>query len=812
MGRSITSPFRNVHTANVGRVSLVDPADIVLKPEFNIDKIKEITEAPKPKPVLPPLIVRGQTSVEQITLTPEEIKEPQPELESEKPPGDLPTAPSPEATEGAAQPIVRKFELPPPSGPSSVSASPTPDSDLPADEEEPEPEPDLTAPTSTISTANYAINNPEFKILWGSEAIDLGYYDVQYKLGEEGAWQNWAASTTATSTNYTAEGSGTYYFRARAADINNNIGDWAEIFVIIDLSSGAPIVINEIQISNAEFVELYNTTTSTISLAGYYFAYYSSSKTDWGDPWRKKEFLANAEIKGNGYYLIGLKDYPNYLGNPNADWQPYTSSQLNNQDGTVAIFSSNPSLSTSTLPIDAVGWGSTSTISLYEKLPAVAPDVGESISRDEDHTDTDNNSRDFSINNLPSPTNSGSEIFSNSFSAEPLWQMFQKDARHSGLAADLSGPTWATSTQATSSWAFQMQSSGNSQVVIDAEGTAYAQDSGGRIYALNSNGVLRWKFDPRDNGAGNGEADASPALSSDSSRVYSVYTDSVKRKLILYSISTQDGSLDWSYSPAEDGYDKKFTSPVIDKDGNIYIASNTRLYSLSSSNDFRWEFSPTSTLSSLAMQTRIPVIDNDGYIYLTAIMSNTAGDRYIWKLDSSTGRQIWKRNPFGNNNLSTSFSINTSGTSTVIYIGGVLNTRLYAIDASNGSIIWGDNTILGSGNISGPIPNFDASGNIYAGTTGLSNSGGFHKVSATGTKEWSFGNASPGANRFSAVTDSQNRVYTSAKNDPGYTIYALKPEDGSIIWSYDVSSEPRGLAIGNGVVYIVTYDGKVIAL
>ena len=86
-------------------------------------------------------------------------------------------------------------------------------------------------------------------------------------------------------------------------------------------------------------------------------------------------------------------------------------------------------------------------------------------------------------------------------------------------------------------------------------------------------------------------------------------------------------------------------------------------------------------------------------------------------------------------------------------------------------------------------------------------SGLLYKVSATGTLRWS-SSAFYSAVHFSAVVDSQGRVYVGAKNK---FIYAINPDDGTIIWEYELTDEPRGFAIGDGVVYVVSYDGKVYA-
>ena len=205
--------------------------------------------------------------------------------------------------------------------------------------------------------------------------------------------------------------------------------------------------------------------------------------------------------------------------------------------------------------------------------------------------------------------------------------------------------------------------------------------------------------------------------------------------------------------------------------------------------------------SDLNPNITIPAISN-GYVYVVAKVSNNSGDRYIWKLDASDGSEIWKENPTGNNATSNPVSISSSGK---LYMGGSNNTRLYEINPSDGSESW--NSVLGSGNVSGTTPTFDASGDIYVGTSGLLSSGLLYKVSATGTLQWS-SSAFYSAVHFSAVVDSQDRVYVGAKNK---FIYAINSDDGTFIWEYELTDEPRGFAIGDGVVYVVSYDGKVYA-
>jgi len=154
----------------------------------------------------------------------------------------------------------------------------------------------------------------------------------------------------------------------------------------------ASVIINEVRINNGEFVELYNSGNNDVSLGNYYFTYYSSSKTNWNAPYRSQKFPDTSTIKGQSFYLIAMGQYSNKF-----DWQPYTSNQLSDTDGTVALWSDDPTKSSSQR-LDAFGWGN---VSLFEgqafSLPVSIP-VGNSFGRIPDGLDTNNNATDFVLN------------------------------------------------------------------------------------------------------------------------------------------------------------------------------------------------------------------------------------------------------------------------------------------------------------------------------------------------------------------------------------------------------------------------------
>lgn len=177
------------------------------------------------------------------------------------------------------------------------------------------------------------------------------------------------------------------------------------------------LIINEVQIKNNEFIELYNPTALPISLASYSFCYFSKAR-DWNNPDHHKEFPEAASISAGGYYLIGLEGYPNIDGNPDADWQPYSSKQLSNSDGSIAIFPFDPTTKTASESragaIDAVAWGDVdfvkegtefqTELGIDKSMQRIgSPPIGEA------GQDNDDNNTDFELKTIPMPTNSNNQ-------------------------------------------------------------------------------------------------------------------------------------------------------------------------------------------------------------------------------------------------------------------------------------------------------------------------------------------------------------------------------------------------------------------
>lgn len=168
------------------------------------------------------------------------------------------------------------------------------------------------------------------------------------------------------------------------------------------------VMINEIQVSPNEFIELYNPTDNNVDMSGWYLCYFSSKK-DWNEPYRKWRFENGSIIQAHGYYLINVYDSTS----PDPDWTlltkkktPYSIGQLSNSNGSVALFPFNPKEKSAEEAksgrIDAVGWGNPSHV--FEETPCSTPPKGKSLER-KSCSDTDKNSFDFIITS-PNPKNS----------------------------------------------------------------------------------------------------------------------------------------------------------------------------------------------------------------------------------------------------------------------------------------------------------------------------------------------------------------------------------------------------------------------
>ncbi|MCD6471379.1 DUF2341 domain-containing protein, partial [bacterium] len=255
-------------------------------------------------------------------------------------------------------------------------------------------------------------NSLEMNLSWDKANDNLSginYYEIIWQEGN----QSYTSSTKLNSFKLKGKDKKEYNFKIEAVDRAGNKSDSSEISHFVRLPS---LVISEIQINGREFVELFNSTDKDINLSNYYLAYYSQNR-DWNNPRLNKKFPDNAQIKKNNYYLIDV--YNPKLIFPPADWtlknengEPYRAPQLSNKNGSVVIYPFNPEdKSIDELKnkyVDLVAWGDPKYVKEGEAM--LAADSNQSLERKPDENyvfqDTDNNKKDFFIQENPNPKNS----------------------------------------------------------------------------------------------------------------------------------------------------------------------------------------------------------------------------------------------------------------------------------------------------------------------------------------------------------------------------------------------------------------------
>ena len=155
-----------------------------------------------------------------------------------------------------------------------------------------------------------------------------------------------------------------------------------------------------------DFIELFNTTSSPISLNGLSVQYASSA----GTSWTNLTILPNVSVQPGHYFLIQEAEGTTVTNKP-LPTPDVTTGNINLSatmgkvalvNGTAAI-ASGTSCPTGTTIIDLVGFGSANCFE--GSGPTAAPSNTTSVSRNASNSDTNNNSADFTVG-APNPRNS----------------------------------------------------------------------------------------------------------------------------------------------------------------------------------------------------------------------------------------------------------------------------------------------------------------------------------------------------------------------------------------------------------------------
>jgi outer membrane protein assembly factor BamB len=307
-------------------------------------------------------------------------------------------------------------------------------------------------------------------------------------------------------------------------------------------------------------------------------------------------------------------------------------------------------------------------------------------------------------------------------------------------------------------------------VAVAADGTLHSVDGYGDVYALNTDGSLKWRYTM----TGYGTYSA-PAVAPDGT----VY---VGDDLNYLHAITPAGARKWRFT----ALDIIESSPAIAPDGTVYVRSEDgRLHALNPDNGaVKWTFrmgNPTS-----ASYTS-PVVAPDGTIYCAG------GDSRLYAI-APDGVQKWS---YATDLIFASPAIAADGT---IYIGVIAPTRRMLAIRPDGTLKW-DYVTNSSVSSSAAIA---ADGTIYFGC-GDKN---LYALTPGGTLRWTY-ETGGAIHTSSPIIASDGSIFIGSLDGK---VYCIGP-DGTLRRSYATAQEVRSAPmLHNGRLYIPSWDYRLYAV
>ncbi|MCJ8011595.1 S-layer homology domain-containing protein [Paenibacillus sp. KQZ6P-2] len=246
------------------------------------------------------------------------------------------------------------------------------------------------------------------------------------------------------------------------------------------------------------------------------------------------------------------------------------------------------------------------------------------------------------------------------------------------------------------------------------------------------------------------------------------------------------GQVRWEY-PME----KPSTSPVLGKDGTIYLGGGNKVYAILPDGTKKWD----ADLGGFASGT--PTLGADGMLYVGVIKLDANALKayvYVCAIDPA-GKKKWEFAMGGLKKLSIPDLSPAIGADGTIYAGGSDSRNLYAL-YPDGSLKWASPA---EGAVSPPSIGED--GTIYAGTM----DGVLYAFKPNGIVKWTFPTPSPIYEH--PVIGADGTIYVESYwNDSGAVLYAIHP-DGSKKWSRDRHTYSSPSIAIDGTIYIGSKDG-----
>jgi outer membrane protein assembly factor BamB len=368
------------------------------------------------------------------------------------------------------------------------------------------------------------------------------------------------------------------------------------------------------------------------------------------------------------------------------------------------------------------------------------------------------------------------------------WPTFRHDLQHTGRSPYLGAQTFHLK------WSFTAGRGGiDSSPAIDSSGNVYFQSRDGYLYALQSNGTMKWRFQTFDSIVGCCFGpESSPAINSNGG----VFVGSSDNN--LYALFS-NGTLEWRFAtggPIQ-------SSPAIGADGTIYFGSNDgNLYAINQRGQLKWKL-PTGgpVISS-------PAIDSLGSSSAVTIYVGSS-DTKIYAVTSSGGLR-WSYGTGGP--IISSPSVGLGG---IVYVGS-RDGYVYAVNRG-GNLVW--KFLIAPECTDFPVncandssPAISTRGAIYIGEGAGGRGEGFYAINRNGTLLWKHPSAEI---RSSPAIGADGTIYVGM-DDP---VLAFNP-DGTVKWVSNLATIGPAFIFysspsiaPDGTIYIGTeYEGTLLAI
>ena len=394
--------------------------------------------------------------------------------------------------------------------------------------------------------------------------------------------------------------------------------------------------------------------------------------------------------------------------------------------------------------------------------------------------------------------------------ADSTWGTFHGNNQRTGLS-----PYDTAHVDGTLLWEFKADGGMEASPTIGEDDTIYFGGMDGYLYAVKKGGSLKWKTKigtPAIKGYGGSKHLSSITSTPAIDKQGNIYVTS--RDQYIFALNS-DGEIKWKFqinlTPDHWG------SPLVGPDGTIYVNGSPSgggfyevdetkyikvnppkggLYALNPDGTLKWHYEVKDRMFNS------PTMDKDGNIYIAVLTGVYKNDLIVFSPDGEVKWRVPLPTP-----VESSPSVADNG---VVYLGSFSEkgdgAGLYAV--TKDGIQW-HHKVGGKEVLSTPAVASD--GTIYHGSM----VGSVFAINPDGTQKWEFETGGKTIESSTAI-GADGTLYFGVNTDAaGKTnFFALNP-DGTIKWEYATemhTSIMASPAIGkDGTVYVGTFDGDLYA-